>query len=62
MAHKTRSAIGRFFGKIKENKRLALRFDKLYTNFFLFLHWLVLKYLSYFVNRAITKKRGCKIH
>lgn len=27
--YKTRSAIERFFGKMKENKRLALRFEKL---------------------------------
>ena len=32
--YKTRSAIERFFGKIKENKRLALRFDKLDVTFF----------------------------
>lgn len=32
--YKTRSAIERFFGKIKENKRLTLRFDKLDTTFF----------------------------
>ena len=31
--YKTRSAIERFFGKIKENKRLALRFDKLDVTF-----------------------------
>lgn len=34
--YKTRSAIERFFGKIKENKRLALRFDKLDETFFSF--------------------------
>lgn len=34
--YKTRSAIERFFGKIKENKRLALRFDKLDITFFSF--------------------------
>lgn len=33
--YKTRSNIERFFGKIKENKRMALRFDKL--DFLLFL-------------------------
>ncbi|ATW30308.1 hypothetical protein BJP41_08275 [Candidatus Williamhamiltonella defendens] len=32
----TRIAIERFFGKIKENKRLALRFDKLDVTFFSF--------------------------
>lgn len=32
--YKTRAAIERFFGKIKENKRLALRFDKLDVTFF----------------------------
>jgi len=32
----TRSAIERFFGRVKENKRLALRFDKLAHTFFSF--------------------------
>ena len=32
--YKTRSAIERFFGKLKENKRLSLRFDKLDVTFF----------------------------
>ena len=35
--YRTRSAIERFFGRIKENKRLALRFDKLAHTFFIFL-------------------------
>jgi len=35
--YSTRSAIERFFGRIKENKRLALRFDKLTSTFFSFL-------------------------
>lgn len=35
--YKTRSAIERFFGKIKENKRLTLRFDKFDATFFSFL-------------------------
>ena len=34
--YKTRSAIERFFGKIKENKRLVLRFDKLDVTCFSF--------------------------
>ncbi|HAT2094896.1 TPA: transposase [Legionella pneumophila] len=34
--YKTRSAIERFFGKIKENKRLTLRFDKLDITLFSF--------------------------
>lgn len=34
--YRTRSAIERFFGQIKENKRLALRFDKLSHTFFSF--------------------------
>ena len=34
--YQTRSNIERFFGKIKENKRLALRFDKLDVTFFAF--------------------------
>ena len=34
--YKTRSAIERFFGCIKENKRMALRFDKLDATFLAF--------------------------
>lgn len=34
--YRTRSAIERFFGRIKENKRLATRFDKLKSTFFSF--------------------------
>ena len=34
--YNTRSAIERFFGRIKENKSLALRFDKLTCTFFSF--------------------------
>jgi transposase len=34
--YRTCSAIERFFGRIKENKRLALRFDKLDSTFFSF--------------------------
>ena len=34
--YRTRSAIERFFSRIKENKRLALRFDKLTHTFFSF--------------------------
>lgn len=34
--YKTRNAIERFFGKIKENKRRALRFDKLDVTCFSF--------------------------
>lgn len=34
--YRTRSSIERFFGRIKENKRLALRFDKLSHTFFSF--------------------------
>ncbi len=34
--YQTRNAIERFFGKIKEHKRLALRFDKLDITFFSF--------------------------
>ena len=44
--YKTRSAIERFFGKIKENKRLALRFDKLDTTFFSFFALGCLKVLN----------------
>jgi transposase len=34
--YRTRSAIERFFGRLKENKRLALRFDKLDSSFYAF--------------------------
>ena len=44
--YKTRSAIERFFGKIKENKRLALRFDKLDTTFLSFFAVACLKVLN----------------
>lgn len=44
--YKTRSAIERFFGKIKENKRLALRFDKLDVTFFSFFALPCLKFLN----------------
>jgi len=44
--YKTRSAIERFFGKIKENKRLALRFDKLDATFFSFFALACLKTLN----------------
>jgi hypothetical protein len=49
-AHKpyyhTRSAIERFFGRIKENKRLALRFDKLMSTFFSFFALAAIKSLN----------------
>jgi transposase len=44
--YKTRSAIERFFGKIKENKRLTLRFDKLDITFFSFFALACLKVLN----------------
>lgn len=44
--YKTRSSIERFFGKIKENKRLALRFDKLDVTFFSFFALACLKTLN----------------
>lgn len=44
--YKTRSAIERFFGKIKENKRLTLRFDKLDATFFSFFALACLKVLN----------------
>lgn len=44
--YKTRSAIERFFGKIKENKRLALRFDKLDFTFLAFFHLACMKVLN----------------
>jgi transposase len=44
--YQTRSNIGRFFGKIKENKRLALRFDKPDVTFFSFFAIACLKSLN----------------
>jgi len=44
----TRSSIERFFGSIKENKRLALRFDKLTTTFFSFFALAAIKSLNLF--------------
>ena len=44
--YQTRSAIERFFGKIKENKRLTLRFDKLDATFFSFFALGCLKVLN----------------
>jgi transposase len=42
----TRSAIERFFGRMKENKRLALRFDKLTVTFFSFFALSAIKLLN----------------
>ena len=44
--YKTRFAIEHFFGKMKENKRLTLRFDKLDHTFFSFLALSCLKTLD----------------
>ena len=44
--YNTRSAIERFFGAIKENKRLTLRFDKLDATFFSFFALGCLKVLN----------------
>lgn len=44
--YRTRSAIERFFGRIKENKRLALRFDKLDSTFFSFFALAAIKALG----------------
>ena len=44
--YKTRSAIERFFGKLKDNKRLALRYDKLDATFFSFFALGCLKILN----------------
>ena len=44
--YRTRSAIERFFGRIKENKRLALRFDKLSHTFFSFFALAAMKALG----------------
>jgi transposase len=46
--YKTRSNIERFFGKIKENKRLCMRFDKLDATFFAFFALATLKVLELF--------------
>jgi hypothetical protein len=44
--YKTRSSIERFFGAIKENKRLTLQFDKLDVTFFSFFALGCLKVLN----------------
>jgi len=44
--YRTRSAIERFFGRVKENKRLALRFDKLANTFFSFFALAAIKSLN----------------
>ena len=44
--YKTRSAIERFFAKIKENKRLIARFDKLDSTFFAFFALACMKALN----------------
>lgn len=44
--YRTRSAIERFFGRIKENKRLAQRFDKLDSTFFSFFALAAIKALN----------------
>ena len=44
--YKTRSAIERFFAKLKENKRLVARFDKLDATFFSFIALACLKILK----------------
>ena len=44
--YRSRSAIERFFGRIKENKRLSLRFDKLTTTFFSFFALAAIKSLN----------------
>lgn len=44
--YRTRSAVERFFAHIKENKRLALRFDKLDITFFSFFALASMKVLN----------------
>lgn len=44
--YKTRVAIEHFFGRLKENKRMALRFDKLDITFFSFFALACLKILK----------------
>jgi transposase len=44
--YKTRVCIEHFFGKLKENKRMALRFDKLDITFFSFFALACLKILN----------------
>ena len=44
--YKTRVSIEHFFGRVKENKRLALRFDKLDITFFSFFVLACLKILK----------------
>lgn len=44
--YRSRSSIERFFGRIKDNKRLALRFDKLTHTFFSFFALAAIKSLG----------------
>ncbi len=44
--YKTRSSIERFFGKIKDNKRLCMRFDKLDVTFLAFFALATIKTLK----------------
>lgn len=44
--YRTRFSIERFFGRIKENKRLSLRFDKLIHTFFSFFALAAIKSLG----------------
>ena len=46
--YKTRSSIERFFSHLKENKRMALRFDKLDVTFFSFFALACMKILKLF--------------
>ena len=61
LLYRTRSAIERFFGRIKENKRLALRFDKLTTTFFSFFALAAIKSLKLICLQChISIKMLCK--
>ena len=51
--YKKRNIIERFFGRLKENKRIAMRFDKMDHSFLSFIALLSLNYINYFVNSTI---------
>jgi len=55
--YRKRHIIERLFGSLKENKRLAMRFDKLDSTFLSFIALGLAKLLNYFVNSAIAKAK-----
>ena len=51
--YRKRNIIERFFGRLKENKRIAMRFDKMAHSFLSFIALAIPIFLNYFVNSAI---------